>query len=292
MRRLTPLLAGLVLAACSQASSPTPRPAPVTATPATPTASFTPIPTDDAVPLLPPPPGGTPVAGTPPTAGVPWFLTIGDSITSGYTRDPARTGVNSGWPVQLEHLLATSGRPWRLYDTACPGETTETYRSLCPERSLIPFLAAASQHDVATAAITAHLADLRFIAIDLGSNDLLRARGAEPGSALAALGSRLDAILAELRRLAPGVPLIVANYYDPFATAAPDTLPAVRSINAALAGIAARHGAAVADFFSAINGPGTGDLCASIDCPRTDVHPTVAGHGRLAAAALAVAPRG
>src|SRR5579859_3878682 len=41
-----------------------------------------------------------PVAGRPPQPGIPWFLTIGDSITFGYTRDPGLAGRNITWALR------------------------------------------------------------------------------------------------------------------------------------------------------------------------------------------------
>lgn len=222
--------------------------------------------------------------------GVPWLLTIGDSITSGFTVDRSRAGVNSSWAVQLSRLLSASGRPWRLYDTACPGETTATYRTGCHQQRAIPLLGGRSQHDVALAAIRAHRADLRLIIVDLGSNDLIAARfdGGDPSTMGGGLRTRLDGIITELQAAAPGVPLLVATFYDPFENSDATTLSAVVAINAQVASLAGQRGARVADFFSAINHlpPPYPDLCNWVDCRHLDIHPTIAGHARLAAAAL------
>jgi len=115
----------VLLLACGSGGGTTGTPAPATPTPtrAAPTPS---TPTEEylGVPV--------PVAGSAPTTGVPWYLAIGDSITFGYSVDIARTGINSSWARQLQDLLARSGRAWRLFDTACPGETTDTYFGRCP----------------------------------------------------------------------------------------------------------------------------------------------------------------
>ncbi|MFN2569948.1 MAG: GDSL-type esterase/lipase family protein [Candidatus Dormibacteria bacterium] len=270
--------------------SPTSQRPPAAATPE-PGAPMSPFPGDALAGTN----GVTVVAGAPPVDGTPWFLTIGDSITAGYSRDPDRRGTNSGWPVQLEGTLARSGRAWRLFDVACSGETTTTYRGRCPQRAAIPFLQSSSQRDVAMAAISAHLADLRLIVVDLGSNDLLLAAlAATPVTAVAPeLQDRLESIVSELRRVAPRVPLVLANYYDPFQNSSPTTLGDVMRVNAAVADVARRHGATVADFFAAINTPAgiSPDLCVNLDCQHLDpIHPTVAGHARLAAAAAAAVP--
>ena len=286
-RLLLPLLAaGTLGAACSGhgVSAPTP-----TGTPAGPQAA-TPAPSSPTG--LPSVAGlSIPVAGQPPATGHPWFLTIGDSVTSGFTVDVSRNGVNSAWAVQLQHLLAAQGRDWTLYDTACPGERTSTYTTQCPGRTQIPFLAGTSQHDAAMAAITAHRADLRAVFVELGSNDLLDSerRNEQLPAAIAALRTALTGIVTELRRAAPGVPVILCNFYDPLANAVPATVPELNQVNAMVAQVAQADGARLADFHGAVNTVSTGvddHLCSYVDCAHGDVHPTIQGHARLAQAAL------
>ncbi len=120
-----------------------------------------------------------PVAGRPPEPGRPWFLTVGDSITFGYTRDPGLAGTNISWAPRVERQLAAQGRPWTLYDIACPGETTLSYAIRCSGRRQVPLLARRSQRAAALEAIAAHGQDLRLIVVALGSNDLLHALNAD-----------------------------------------------------------------------------------------------------------------
>ena len=288
-RLLLTLCSVLLLIAACGSSGPqgtgTPHPVTPTASPAT--ANHTPEPAGDIGDA----PVHIPVAGQAPQAGVPWYLAIGDSITFGFSADPARFGTNSSWALQLQDLLAGSGRPWKLYDTACPSETTTTYFSHCPRRELVPFLAGQSQHDAALAAIHAHLADLRLIVVDLGSNDLLRAlrSGENVVTAYGALRVNLDKILGELTQAAPSVPLVVANYYDPLENSQPATVTQLGLVNDVVRSLAASHHARLADFFAAINTPSPPDpdLGKYVDLAHFDIHPTVAGHARLAQAALA-----
>jgi len=291
-RHLTLLL--LLAAALTACSSP----AGSLSTPAgTAVASPTPSPSPAATSSPGPPSFFPPVAGQPPVTGRSWFLAIGDSVTSGLSIDPSRFGVNSSWALQLQGLLASSGRSWTLYDTACAGERTDTYYSRCPQREGTPFLADTSQHDAALAAVIAHGADLRAILVDLGSNDLLASqrRGVALGTEIAALRQALTAIVGELRRAAPGVVVVLCNFYDPEANAVPSTRAQLDQVNAMVAQVAAAEGARLADFHAAIN---TVDnafdprLCDYVDCAHGDVHPTVVGHARLAAAALAALGRG
>jgi lysophospholipase L1-like esterase len=232
------------------------------------------------------------VAGQPPVTGHPWYLAVGDSVTSGFTVDPARAGTNSSWALQLQSMLAASGRPWTLYDTACPSERTDTYSTHCPGRSQVPFLATTSQHDAAMAAIAAHRADLRAILVDLGSNDLLRSvRTATPvDTEIGLLRTALTRIVTDLHTAAPGVPVVIGNYYNPLANADPATRMELTTVNAMVANVASTTGSRLVDFFAVINTtPNAADphLCDYVDCAHSDIHPTVAGHTRMAQAALA-----
>jgi lysophospholipase L1-like esterase len=258
---------------------------------APPAATPTPSPTATARALIP-------VAGQPPVAGRPWYLAIGDSVTFGFSVDPARLGTNSSWPLQLQPLLAATGRAWTLYDTACVSERTDTYYTRCPGRAQTPFLANTSQHDAAMAAITTHRQDLRAVFVDIGSNDLLRTlrRNTPLPTAVTALKTALTRIVTELEAAAPGVPLVLANFYNPLANLDPATQPQIAVVNAMVAAVAHATGAHLADFFAAIDSVTTGNdphLCENVDCAHGDIHPTIAGQAKLAQAALAAldAPR-
>ena len=282
--RLTLALACLLLAACG--STPTTTTS-ATASGAGASASATSAPAGSGEVVVP-------LAGSPPLAGHPWFLAVGDSITSGFTIDQSRAGVNSAWPLQLQALLATRGEPWSLYDVACPGETMASYTSGCHDRLVRTELGGKPQRDLALAAITAHLADLKLILVDLGSNDLLRTLrgGGDQAAAAAALRTSLTATVAELRAAAPGVPLVLANYYNPLANLIPTTEASLVPVNAVVAAVAHAQGVTLVDFHAAINTqpPPDSTLCQWVDCAHIDIHPTVAGHQRLARAALAVVP--
>jgi lysophospholipase L1-like esterase len=274
------VLAGL-LAACGSAAAPSrPTPAPTQSAVASPSGS-------GANSLF----SVVPVAGHAPSGSEPWYLAVGDSVTFGFSIDPARFGVNSSWPQQLQPLLAASGRAWSLYDTACPSERTDTYLTLCPGRSQVPFLATTSQHDAAMAAVSTHHGTLHAIFVDLGSNDLLRGlrSGATVDTMTATLRTALTRIVTELQAAAPGVPVILCNFYNPLANLQPATRPQLATVNAMVASVAAATHVRLADFFAAVNAtPDATDpqLCTYVDCAHGDVHPTVAGQARLAQAAL------
>jgi lysophospholipase L1-like esterase len=233
-----------------------------------------------------------PPAGSPPQTGHPWFLAIGDSVTSGYTVDPARSGKNSTWALGLEQLLAQSGRAWSLYDVACAGETLESYRTHCHDRNVnTAVLQGRSQERTALDAIAAHGADLRLIVVELGSNDLLRVlrSGTPLQSAIDQVRTQLGAVVAELQAAAPGVPVIICNFYNPLENLLPTSESQLAQVNEIVTSVATARGARLADFHAAINTDPAPDplLCAYVDCAHLDVHPTIAGHLRLAQAVLA-----
>ena len=232
-----------------------------------------------------------PVAGRPPQPGVPWFLTIGDSITFGYTRDAALAGSNISWAPKVERMLAAQGRPWQLYDTACPGETTLSYATHCGGWRSVPMLAGESQRTAALDAIAADGAGLRLIVVALGSNDLLHDLNGDPAVLQADLVAHLGTILDGLRAAVPRVPIVVADIYDPFAVGAPHTDEVLTPIDDAIAALAARLGDGFADFHAAINRPaGRTPLCRLIDCADVDIHPTALGQERLAEAVMRALP--
>jgi lysophospholipase L1-like esterase len=272
-------LVAVVIVVAPWEHSAAPAVAAPTAAPAATTPSPPPAPTADLAT------SPFPRVGADPTGGTGWFLVIGDSISFGFTVDPARFGTNSSWVAQLlPQLGAAAPVPDVL---ACPGETTASYASGCPMPSLVPWLGATSQREAALTAVRGHRSTLRFVVVELGSNDLLNARrdGIAGPAVLAGLQSRLAGIVTDLRAAAPGVPVVVANLYDPFGAGDLMASAGVAQANAVIAAVAARHGAAVADFHAAING-GAEPLGALVDQAHGDVHPTVEGHHLLARAVL------
>jgi lysophospholipase L1-like esterase len=231
------------------------------------------------------------VAGAAPTelprAGIPWMLTIGDSITYGYSLDPAIEG-NPSWATMVRDRLAAQGDPLALYDPACPGETTVTYaQGGCSGRAFVPALGGRSQRQVALDAIRERGDRLRVIVVALGINDYFAARdaGGDVTATLDVAAQRLDALVGELQAAAPGVPVILANIYDPHGTY--DSWAHAYHMDERIAAIAVRHHASVADFLRAV----AADTCGDLDCAHHDIHPTLAGDAALAGAVLTALQR-
>lgn len=217
-----------------------------------------------------------------PHSGIPWFLAVGDSISYGFSLDPVVHG-NPSWATVVQQQLADQGDRLALYDPACPGETTTTYaRGGCSGAVFVPALGGRSQRDVVLDAIRLRGDQLRFIVVELGTNDYFGARrqGGAVEAMLDAAARRLDAEVAELQAAAPGVPVILANIYDPHGTY--DSWAQALHLDQDIAAVAARRHAAVADFLRAV----APDRCRYLDCAHEDIHPTVAGDEVLGAAVL------
>jgi lysophospholipase L1-like esterase len=216
------------------------------------------------------------------------MLAVGDSITSGYSLDPDFHGPT--WAERVQARMGTPDDRWELYSLACPGETTSTYLDGdCIGRALVPALDGRSQRDGVAEAIAERGASLRLIVVELGINDYFRARtrGGRVDPQLDAAAKRLDTVVTDLQRLAPGVPVVVADIYDPHGL--PDSWRQAVHLDARIAAVAARHGAALADFLHAINRPlqPPDDRCLLLDCAHHDIHPTAAGQAALAVAVMA-----
>lgn len=233
-------------------------------------------------------------ADTLPPADRPWLLAVGDSITYGWSVDPHYDGTQHSWALQVrDRLSQASGQPWALYSLACPGETTTSYEDGgCSGRVFVPGLDGRSQRQAVTEAVRDRGASLGLIVVELGTNDYFAARrhGGDVDAQLDAAAQRVGAVVAELQRLAPGVPVVVADIYDPHGTA--DSWAQAVHLDRGITLAARAHGAALADFLHAVNQPGRpqSDRCRLLDCAHNDIHPTLAGQEALAQSVLDALP--
>ena len=234
-----------------------------------------------AVQLVPAPVGGHP------SGDQPWFLVVGDSIGAGI--DPAALGggPNRSWVALLAQQLARSGHAWRPDDLACPEETTESYSTGCPLAFTNPLLGGRPQRQAALDDIRAHRSTLRLIVVELGANDLF-GMGTDYAVQVRAEMGRLQGIVAELERSAPGVPMFLADVYDPYAADAETHAAEIGYFDRGVRLLALQEGAHLIDFADAIVPGGVTTrlrLCRLVDCAHDGIHPTPVGDGALAAAA-------
>ncbi len=224
--------------------------------------------------------------------GVEYYLSLGDSLAQGYQ------------PDQLFKLVRDRYQHLALVKLGCGGETTTTMIVGSPWCG--SGFAAGSQLAEAKAFLQAHRAEVAFVTLDIGGNDLT----SPDGGGVAAVQANLPKILAQLREEAgPEVPIVGMNYYHPFLpdiwfgthdpAALQGAVEAIVAFNDVLASLYAAAGDPMADVESGFStsevGDGDGDGVpdnVAQACTWTwrctppphgpDIHPNSAGYGAIA----------
>ncbi|MGB5756360.1 MAG: SGNH/GDSL hydrolase family protein [Acidimicrobiales bacterium] len=147
-----------------------------------------------------------------------FYVSLGDSLAAGI--QPDENGDNQITDEAYTDVLfnLTRGRFDDLSHVklGCPGETTVTMI-----KGGICSYDAGSQLDAARVFIEEHPDQIAFITINLGANDLLVCDPADPGLEVCVatqfnqVAKSLGFSLATLREVAPGVPIVGMNYYNP-----------------------------------------------------------------------------
>lgn len=179
-----------------------------------------------------PPPTGPPLLGRPPVpafgdfapalrgTGPSYYLSLGDSLAVGVQPDDQGRSVPTpdGYADQLYQRLQRTDRSLRLVKLGCSGENTTTMLGggICGYQG-------GSQAAAAVSFLRAHPGRVRLVTLDIGANDLNHcAQNAQQVDLMCAvdgltsIGDNLPALLRMLREVAPRVPVIAMNYYDPF----------------------------------------------------------------------------
>lgn len=244
-----------------------------------------------------------------------YYLALGDSLAAGYQplTPLDRTG---GYVWQLHEKLRAAEPKLQLENLGCGGETSETLLQggICAYPGRDTQLAAAERF------LHAHKAKVSLITIDIGGNDLNRCARTgtiDPAcvqSALAALSANLGQILARLRAVAPGTPIVGMTYYNPYLAAwlagpagkalAQQSIQVSAVFNTILTSLYASAGARVADVAGAFSStdlttqvplPGVGQVPLAVAricqwtwmCAKSDIHANTDGYAVIAAAYLA-----
>ncbi len=155
------------------------------------------------------------------------YLALGDSVAAG-TQQPAPFTAN-GYTNELFDDLQDEFGFDNFVNLACPGDDTVEMRfgagpagnSLCygPAPVLPP--GGTSQLDAAVAYLLANPGEVELITIAIGANDLLACDPADPSlpacvaAQLGQIGANLPVIVGTLQAVAPGVPIVAMNYYNP-----------------------------------------------------------------------------
>ncbi len=159
------------------------------------------------------------------------YLALGDSIGAG-TQQPLPFTSN-GYTDKLFKHLEDEYDFDNFVNLACPGDDTVEMRfgiggasefgSLCygPFAALPP--GGSSQLAVAVDYLLSNPGEVQLISIVIGANDILACNPTDPPPVLNAclaaqlgqIGANLPPIVGTLQAVAPGVPIVAMNYYNP-----------------------------------------------------------------------------
>lgn len=217
--------------------------------------------------------------------GAPLYVALGDSLAANVGVAQARDGYVSRFHNQVQKR---DGKQYGLRNFGIAGETSGTMLR--------------GQLDQATAAMKA--ADVAYVTIDVGANDVLAhlgsddcAQGADTPAckarieaSLATYRANMETILARVKEAAPKARTIFLQTYNPFGFGfqgvrfEDDTNRVTGDLNRAAADVAQRRGVLVADGFTPLRGrAGTTTHMADASL---DIHPLAIGYDALAAALL------
>jgi lysophospholipase L1-like esterase len=262
--------------------------------------------------------GHSPAPPLPPAAAnaTGWYLAMGDSLAAGY--QPGQGDDLTGGYVGTVLDAVRAGTPkTKLVNVACSGETVVTMvgGGRCSYEE-------GTQLAAAVEFLHAHRRTTRLVTIDIGANDVQRCVSRSPlgidltcvQQGLADVQRLLPQALAELHAAAPGVRIVVANYYNPFLAAwltgaagqalAQQSVALQATLNAIIAAAAASVGAQVADVATAFHSTDTtpvtvpalggavptnvATICAlTWMCRLGDIHANDAGYAVMAGTVVA-----
>jgi lysophospholipase L1-like esterase len=242
-----------------------------------------------------------------------YYLALGDSMAYGV--QPAKvdrglppSGFRTGYVDVFASRLRTLAPKLRVVNYGCPGESARTFiGGGCPwlaEKKRLHDAFKGSQLDAAVAFLQAHRGQVSPITVTLWGNDLfeefapacngdLACIRAHASSGLARFASRLDRIVGRLRATAPTAEIILTGAWNFDVEHLAKSDPLFRSIDAAIARVAAAGSARVARMypvFSPVENPAKARarICAlTFVCSKGDPHPTDSGYRAMAAAFLA-----
>jgi lysophospholipase L1-like esterase len=213
----------------------------------------------------------------------PYCLSLGDSIPFGY---------NSCFlPPPNDNVFDATAYPWYLaqmidlpvVNPSCEGQTSDGFirsdgtdrgcfwfRDTYPQGMHVAY--PGSQLEFAAGYLAAHSRP-RLVTLMIGSNDVQLLADAcawdpacvAPGlpPVLRNLARNLATIVGTLRAVSPETPIILQNYYDPYAPPTPFE-PIVQALNGTIEAVAAAFGIPVSDVYGAFrtaSAPFDGDPC-------------------------------
>ena len=160
--------------------------------------------------------------------GVRRYLSLGTSLAAGVQPDAIGENqpTDDGYADQLLEIIEPlGGRKLKLIKLGCPGETTVTMMEGGNENCEYD---EGSQLAQALVTLRAHKDKIALITIDIGVNDILQADCIDDNGnvdvvciilAVNQIGTNLPMILTAIRDVAPNIPIVGMNYYNPFLAA-------------------------------------------------------------------------
>ncbi len=157
------------------------------------------------------------------------YLALGDSVAAG-TQQP-QPFTDNGYTDRLFKNLEDAYGFDNFVNLSCPGDDTvemrfgiggaSTFGSACygPFAVLPP--GGTSQLDAAVDYLLSNPGEVELITLTIGANDILACDPNDPDVAtcvaaqLGQIGANLPVIVATLQAVAPGVPIVGMNYYNP-----------------------------------------------------------------------------
>jgi lysophospholipase L1-like esterase len=243
-----------------------------------------------------------------------YYVALGDSLAVGY--QPGLGDTGQGYADQLYPTLKAKDPALVLVKLGCSGETTGTM--INGGRCTDGRYPAGSQLNEAVAFLAAHGADVKYLTVDIGANDV---DGCTPGGSIdpvclaqgvLTIESNLPTILSRLRAADANLPRSVGmTYYDPFLEywlhgvqgqlVATASVGLLATINTAEIGMYNQYGFAVADVQGAYKTASVlpfttvapyGSLPTNVAticrltymCSVQNIHPNPAGYGVIAQA--------
>ncbi len=159
------------------------------------------------------------------------YLALGDSVAAG-TQQPAPF-TDNGYTTLLSEKLEKKYDLDEFVNLACPGDDTAEMLvaagsptsdgSLCYGAGAPLPPGGTSQLDAAVAYLLANPGEVKLITIAIGANDVLACDPNDPPPVLNAcvaaqlgqIGANLPVIIGTLQAVAPGVPIVAMNYFNP-----------------------------------------------------------------------------
>ncbi len=154
------------------------------------------------------------------------YLALGDSVAAG-TQQPALFTDRGYTKILFRYLRRVVGFD-HFVNLACPGDDTAEMLdgdasdgSLCYGSGAVLPPGGTSQLDAAVAFLTANPGEVKLITLTIGANDVLACDPLDPDVAtcvaaqLGQIGTNLPIIVGTLQAVAPGVPIVAMNYYNP-----------------------------------------------------------------------------